>query len=104
MHRSVVQPEQRRLAAVVEQHTNTTTGDEVVVCAGGRPHRNVVEKCHRSSLTYERTCGMPMGTGTLRPARSVNVTVSSTASGALTKDTNHDSVSGSSSTPFHSHW
>ena len=45
--------------------------------------------------------GMPMGT--LRPDRRSNSTVGSASSGALTNDTNRDSFSGSSSTPFHSH-
>ena len=40
--------------------------------------------------------------GTLRPDRSVNSTVGSATSGALTNETNRDSLSGSSSTPFHS--
>ena len=35
--------------------------------------------------------------------RLVKVTVGSGASGALTNETNRDSFSGSSSTPFHSH-
>src|SRR5262249_46243122 len=50
VHRSVVQSEQGRLGAVVKQHADTTTRNEMVVCAGDRPHLNVVEKCHSPSL------------------------------------------------------
>jgi hypothetical protein len=43
MHRPVIQPEKCRLATVVEQYTDPTTRDEMVVVAGGRPHLNVVD-------------------------------------------------------------
>ena len=44
---------------------------------------------------------MPMGT--LRPIFWVNSTVGIRSSGALTNETNRESFSGSSRTPFHSH-
>lgn len=50
VHRAVVEAEQGRLRAVVEQHPDTTARNEVLVFASGGPHLNVVEKCHDSSL------------------------------------------------------
>src|SRR5271157_4579564 len=58
-HRAVVQPEQRRLGAVVEQHTDAAARYEAVVGAGGGPYLNVVEQCHLNSQ-FLRSC--PHGT------------------------------------------
>src|SRR6202012_4462273 len=106
VQRPVIQAEQRRLTAVVEQHTDAAAGDQGVVRPGGCPHpstSSITEQRHNFSSSSPRYRGIPMGTGTLRPACSVNDTVEATASGALTKETKRDSLSGSSSTPFHSH-
>src|SRR5215212_3710642 len=98
VHSAVVQAEERGLRAIGQQYADSATRDEAVVGARPRPYSNVVDQDHVSAPF--RTVGM--GIGTMRPCRSVNVTVGSGASGALPNETNRDSLSGSSSTPFHS--
>ena len=97
-------PSSRRNSAACvaagKQHAHAAVTGSAGHSACGRPDLNVVEQSHFWLPSDMSACP----SGTMRPDRaSVNSTVGSATSGALTNETNRDSFSGSSSTPFHSH-